>query len=165
MSQFAAIEAAYQTFTQQFQSIIISTVNQNGIPNASYAPFVIDENKNIYIFVSGLSTHTQNLQAVPKASVLFIDDESNTQQIFARRRLNYECNASLLSRDTQSWIQIISNFEARFGNIIQLMRDLPDFRIFKLIPFAGRFVVGFGAAYEIDSSDLNRLIHLTGKEN
>jgi heme iron utilization protein len=165
MSQFEAIEAAYQVFTEQFQSIIISTVNQNGIPNASYAPFVIDDNKSIYIFVSGLSTHTQNLQVVPKASVLFIDDESNTQQIFARRRLNYECNASLLPRDTQSWIQVISNFEARFGNIIQLMRDLPDFRIFKLVPFGGRFVVGFGAAYEIDASDLTRLIHLTGKEN
>jgi heme iron utilization protein len=165
MSQFEAIEAAYQVFTEQFKSIIISTVDQNGIPNASYAPFVIDNSKNIYIFVSGLSTHTQNLQVVPKASVLFIDDESNTQQIFARRRLNYECTASLLPRDTQSWIQVISNFEARFGNIIQLMRDLPDFRIFKLVPSGGRFVVGFGAAYEIDPNDLNRLIHLTGKEN
>jgi heme iron utilization protein len=165
MSQFEAIEAAYQVFTEQFESLIISTVSQDGIPNASYAPFVIDGNRNIYIYVSGLATHTNNLQAVPKASVLFIDDESKTQQIFARRRLNYECNASLLPRDTQSWIQVISNFETRFGNIIKMMRDLPDFRIFKFTPYGGRFVVGFGAAYEIDGNDLNRLIHITGEAN
>jgi putative heme iron utilization protein len=165
MSQFEAIEAAYQVFTEQFESLIISTVSQEGIPNASYAPFVMDGARNIYIYVSGLSTHTNNLQAVPKASVLFIEDESKTQQIFARRRLNYECSASLLPRDTQSWIQVISNFESRFGNIIKMMRDLPDFRVFKLTPYGGRFVVGFGAAYEIDGNDLNRLIHLTGDSN
>ena len=61
MSQFEAIQAAYQTFTDQFQSAVICTVSQDGLPNASYAPFVMDDMKNIYIYVSGLSTHTQNL--------------------------------------------------------------------------------------------------------
>ncbi|MBF2065469.1 MAG: pyridoxamine 5'-phosphate oxidase family protein [Calothrix sp. C42_A2020_038] len=161
MSQFEAIQAAYQTFTNQFQSAVISTVSKNGVPNASYAPFVMDDVKNIYIYVSGLSTHTQNLNAIPIASVLFIEDESKTQQIFARRRLNYECTATVVQTGTATWIQIVSDFESRFGNIIQLIRDLPDFRIFKLTPTAGRFVVGFGAAYDIDASDLNKLVHVT----
>ncbi|MEA5572479.1 HugZ family protein [Calothrix sp. UHCC 0171] len=163
MSQFEAIQAAYQTFTEQFQSAVISTVSKDGIPNASYAPFVMDDLKNIYIYVSGLSTHTQNLNDVPKASVLFVEDESKTQQIFARRRLSYECNASLLKRDTATWMIVNSDFEARFGNIIKLFRDLPDFRIFQLTPTSGRFVVGFGAAYEVDATNLNKLIHVTGE--
>jgi heme iron utilization protein len=162
MSQFEAIQEAYQTFTKQFQSAVISTVSKDGVPNASYAPFVMDDMKNIYIYVSGLSTHTQNLNAVPIASVLFIEDESKTQQIFARRRLNYECTASLVQSSTAKWIQTVSTFESRFGNIIQLLRDLPDFRIFQLAPTAGRFVVGFGAAYDVDANDLNQLIHVTG---
>jgi heme iron utilization protein len=163
MSQFEAIEAAYQGFTSQFQTAIIATVSKDGIPNASYAPFVMDDQKNIYIYVSGLSTHTQNLNAVPQASVLFIEDESKTQQAFARRRLNYECTASLAQRDTATWLQIISDFETRFGNIIQLLTTLPDFRIFQLKPNSGRFVVGFGAAYDIDPNDLNKLIHVKGE--
>ncbi|BAZ13271.1 pyridoxamine 5'-phosphate oxidase-related FMN-binding protein [Calothrix sp. NIES-4071] len=162
MSQFEAIQTAYQIFTDQFQSAVICTVSEDGLPNASYAPFVIDDMKNIYIYVSGLSTHTQNLNVKPLASVLFIEDESKTQQMFARRRLSYDCTASLVNSNTATWIQIVSDFESRFGNIIQVLRDLPDFRIFQLTPTSGRFVVGFGAAYDVDASDLNKLIHVTG---
>ncbi len=161
MSQFEAIQAAYQTFTDQFQSTVICTVSQDGFPNASYAPFVMDDMKNIYIYVSGLSTHTQNLNVKPVASLLFIEDESKTQQMFARRRLSYDCTASLVNSSTATWIQTVSNFESRFGNIIQMLRDLPDFRIFQLTPTSGRFVVGFGAAYDVDANDLNKLIHVT----
>ncbi|BDA69507.1 pyridoxamine 5'-phosphate oxidase-related, FMN-binding [Rivularia sp. IAM M-261] len=161
MSQFEAIQAAYQTFTDQFQSAVICTVSQDGLPNASYAPFVMDDRKNIYIYVSGLSTHTQNLNVKPLASVLFIEDESKTQQMFARRRLSYDCTATLVNSSTATWIQTVSNFESRFGNIIQMLRDLPDFRIFQLTPTSGRFVVGFGAAYDVDANDLNKLIHVT----
>jgi heme iron utilization protein len=39
------------------------------------------------------------------------------------------------------------------------MKSLADFRIFKLRPYSGRFVVGFGAAYAIDPNDLGQLIH------
>ncbi|MBW4508752.1 MAG: pyridoxamine 5'-phosphate oxidase family protein [Scytonematopsis contorta HA4267-MV1] len=161
MSQLENAQVAYQGFTEQFQSAIISTVSQEGVPNASYAPFVMDENKNIYIYVSGLSTHTQNLHAVPKVSVLFIEEESQTKQIFARRRLNFDCSATLVERETELWNLIVDNFESRFGEIIPVLRDLPDFRIFQLKPSQGRFVIGFGAAYEVDPSDFSRLIHIT----
>lgn len=167
MSQFETALAAYQSFTELFQSVVISTVSADNIPNASYAPFVIDESKNIYIYVSGLSTHTQNLYAVPMASVLFIEEESQTKQIFARRRLTFDCTATLVERDTELWNQIVDSFEARFGEIIQLLRDLPDFRIFKLTPSKGRFVIGFGAAYDVNPNDLSTLTHVTseGKGN
>jgi heme iron utilization protein len=161
MSQLENAQVAYQGFTEQFQSAIISTVSKEGVPNASYAPFVMDDNKNIYIYVSGLSTHTQNLHAVPKVSVLFIEEESQTKQIFARRRLNFDCSATLVERETELWNLIVDNFESRFGEIIPVLRDLPDFRIFQLKPSQGRFVIGFGAAYEVDPSDFSRLIHIT----
>jgi heme iron utilization protein len=161
MSQLETAQAAYQGFTDKFKSVIISTVSQQGVPNASYAPFIMDESKNIYIYVSGLSTHTQNLQAVPKVSVLFIEEESQTKQIFARRRLNFDCEATLVERETQSWNQTVDSFESRFGEIISVLRDLPDFRIFQLKPATGRFVIGFGAAYEVDPNNFSSLIHIT----
>lgn len=163
MSQFEPALAAYQGFTDLFQSAVLCTVSVDGTPNASYAPFVMDESKNIYVYVSGLSTHTQNLYAVPKASVLFIEDESQTQQIFARRRLTFDCTATLVERDIGLWNEIVDHFEARFGDIIKLFRDLPDFRIFKLKPSKGRFVIGFGAAYDVDPNDLSTLTTITGE--
>ncbi len=163
MTQLEKAQTEYKIFTEQFSSVAIATVNSEGLPHASYAPFVMDGAKNIYIFVSGLSTHTSNLYANYKASILFAEDESQTKQIFARRRLTFECDAALLTRETEEWEKIAEEFEQRFGEIINMMRSLPDFRIFKLTPYAGQFVIGFGAAYKISADDLDNLIHIAPK--
>lgn len=162
MADFSALERAYQEFSSLFDSVVICTVSGEGMPNASYAPCVIDGDKNIYTYVSGLSSHTQNLKVNPKASLLFIEDESKTEQIFARRRLSYDCEASLLTNDSPKRTEIDLKFGNKFGEIIQIFRDLPDFRIYKFTPIGGRFVVGFGAAYDVDTNDLNKLIHVKG---
>jgi heme iron utilization protein len=161
ISQFEKAQAEYEKFPEQFTSIIISTVSKQGIPNASYAPFVMDDDKNIYIYVSGLATHTQNIHDHPVVSVLFIDDEAKTKQIFARRRLNFDCSASLLVRETEKWQQIVDKFQLRFGELITTLRSLPDFRILQLTPNTGRFVIGFGAAYNIKGENINQLIQIT----
>jgi putative heme iron utilization protein len=161
MNELEKVTAEYQKFTQEFQSIIISTIDDRGFPNGSYAPFVMDESKNIYIYVSGLSTHTQNLNVNPKVSVLFIEDEAQTPQIFARRRLNYDCIASLIERETDEWKDIVDQFQTAFGEIIEMLRSLADFRIFKLTPHNGRFVIGFGAAYHISGDNLDQLVQIS----
>ncbi len=163
MNQLEKDTVEYQQFTQEFQSIIISTVNDEGMPNGSYTPFVMDEFRNIYIYVSGLSPHTQNINLNHKVSVLFIEDEAQTPQIFARRRLNFDCTATLIERETEKWLNIVEKFEARFGEIIEMLRGLADFRIFKLTPHSGRFVIGFGQAYHINGDNLDKLVQI-GKQ-
>lgn len=165
MSQLENIQADYEKFTEQFQSVIISTVSAQAIPNASYAPFVMDDSKNIYIYVSGLSTHTKNIYANPHVNVLFIEDETKSDLIFARRRLSFDCTASLIERETDKWNQIVEQFQGRFGQIIEVLRGLSDFRIFQLTPSEGRFVVGFGGAYHISGDNLNQLVQITGDSN
>ncbi|MBE9063635.1 HugZ family protein [cf. Phormidesmis sp. LEGE 11477] len=153
------LQQIYQSFPTQFGSVVLGTVGSDSQPQASYAPCIVDEAKNIYIFVSGLSAHTQNLTATKKASALFIEDESKTTQMFARKRLSYSCTATLLDRNSEQWDAIATRFETRFGNIVELMKGLPDFRLFQLQPRSGRFVLGFGKAYDVDPDDLDRLIH------
>ena len=51
--------------------------------------------------------------------------------------------------------------KAFFHWLIQ-SRALPDFRIFQLTPRDGRFVIGFGAAYQISGDNLSQLTHITG---
>ncbi len=161
MNQIAKAQAEYENFTVQFGSIILSTVDAEGFPNASYTPFVMDEKKRIYIYVSGLATHTKNISANSKVSVLFIEDEAQTKQIFARRRLSFDCEPNLLARDTPQWTEIVDKFQGKFGEIIEMLRSLPDFRIFQLTPTKGRFVIGFGAAYQISGDNLNQLTQIT----
>lgn len=164
MNQFERIQAEYENFPQEFASIIISTVNSQGTPNASYTPFVMDESKSIYIYVSGLASHTTNIQAHPYVGVLFIDDEAKTPNIFARRRLSFDCTATLIERETEQWNQIVEQFQARFGEIIEMLRSLADFRIFKLTPTEGHFVIGFGFIYNINGDNLQQLVPVT-KDN
>ncbi|MGF1676642.1 MAG: HugZ family protein [Rivularia sp. (in: cyanobacteria)] len=157
------VRKEYQAFTESVESVMLATINSQENPNVSYAPFVIDADKNVYVFVSGMSVHTQNLHANGKASVMFIEDEVETKQIFARRRLTYDCTASLLQKDNSEWNLIVDRFVERFGNIIDALQSLPDFRIFQLTPYKGLFVIGFGAAYRISGENLDNLIHITGE--
>lgn len=158
IDQLKKAQAEYEKFPTEFTSIIMSTVNKEGIPDASYAPFVSDEDKNIYIYVSGLATHTQNIHNHPFVSILFIEDEVKTKQIFARRRLIFNCTAKLVERESEKWQKIVDKFQIRFGELISTLRSLPDFRIFQLTPKNGRFVIGFGAAYNISSDNINQLV-------
>ncbi|WP_414755769.1 HugZ family protein [Anabaena sp. CCY 9910] len=162
MNQLEKAQAEYAGFIQEFQSAIISTISEQGIPNGSYAPFVIDGAKNIYIYVSGLAVHTKNIEANSLVNVLFIDDEAKTNQIFARRRLSFDCTTTLIERESQIWNQVVDKFQERFGQIIEVLRGLGDFRIFQLTPKEGRFVIGFGAAYHISGDRLDTLVPITG---
>lgn len=157
MADFNRVIERYQEFPEKFRSIMLSTASADGIPQASYAPFLMDADRNIYIYISGLSAHTANLKQTGRVSVLFIEDEAETKEIFARRRLTYECVANVLPRDTAQWQPLINRFEARFGQVIGLIKGLPDFQLFQLQPQAGQFVMGFGAAYRVDANDLNSL--------
>lgn len=163
MAEFADIEAAYRQFPEQVQSLMLSTVTPQGQPQASYAPFVVDGDRQFYIFVSGLSSHTENLRQCPQAGILLIQDESQANQIFARQRLMYDCEVTLIERHDPQWTPYGDRFKLRFGAIIDMLRQLPDFQIFRLTPRSGRFVMGFGAAYEVDPHDVERLVPQTSR--
>ncbi|MEM6751589.1 MAG: pyridoxamine 5'-phosphate oxidase family protein [Cyanobacteria bacterium P01_C01_bin.38] len=158
-------KAAYTLLINSVRTVMLGTVSQTGIPNVSYAPFIIDEAKNIYIFVGNISTHTYNLQANGKASLMLIEDENKSKQIFARRRLTYSCNATVIDKNTIEWDCIANKFDKRFGNIVCIFRNLPDFDIVKFIPYEGIFVMDFGMAYKINSNDLNQLIYIKEHNN
>jgi putative heme iron utilization protein len=161
-SSSSALEKAqitYNQFPEHLQSIILSTVSEDGFPHSSYAPFVIDEAKNIYILASDLASHTQHLRSSGKASVLFIAEESKTPQIFARTRLTFNCKVTIIERETTQWESIVDQLQARFGEIVGMLRGLMDFHLFKLTPTQGQFVMGFGQAYQISGEQLDILTH------
>ena len=157
MARFETAQAAYQALPQQVKSVMLSTINADGTPHASYAPFVMDNTDQVYLLTSGLSAHTPNLLRTRQASVLIIEDESQTQQVFARQRLTYDCQVTPIARENDRWEPLMAQFEDRFGEIIAMLRQLQDFQLFHLSPQAGRFVMGFGAAYAVDPNNLSQL--------
>ena len=77
----------FATFVDDFASLSLATVDESGEPYASYAPFVVDDQRRFFLFVSDLSRHTGNMRHSGRASLLLIQDEGQREQIFARQRL------------------------------------------------------------------------------
>jgi hypothetical protein len=151
--------AAYESFTDGFRSVVLATVDADGNPCASYAPCVVDSDRTIWCLVSGLSSHTPNVEATGKASAFFVEDESSAAQIFARKRLTYDCDAAILPRDHQEFDRVAKAFVERFGEMAGHIASMPDFRPLRLTPKQGQFVIGFGKAYTVEGGELK---HLTG---
>ena len=145
-----------------FQSLIMSTVSPDGIPEASYAPYVLGTGNTVYVYVSQLAKHTNNLWESGLASILFIEPEQSADQAFARRRLMFEVEAELIDRDTPEWRAVIAEFAARFGHIMATLKKLEDFKLFRLRLRKGLYVQGFAKAYRISGPQLDQVSHMKG---
>ncbi len=154
------LQQSFINFKQSVQTLQLSTLTAVGKPNASYSPFISDELGNYYIFVSQLASHTQDLLVNPHASILLIQDEAEARQIFARRRVSYQCDVNIIEKSDAEYSDLLDSMEKRFGNIVELLRSLPDFILFRLAPYQGQYVQGFGKAYKLIGEGLLELEHI-----
>ncbi len=66
------VKNRYEDFLNGFDSLCMSTVDKEGWPLISYAPFVVDDNRSFYVFLSDLAKHTSFLRESGKASVMLL---------------------------------------------------------------------------------------------
>lgn len=134
----------------------MATMGADGMPTVSYAPFV-KFGSCFYVYASGLSRHTQDLLETARISVMFIEDEANSGNMFARKRLTFPCHSTVMPPQGVVREGILDLFEHTFGAIFTVIRPLQDFVLFQLDPMDGIYVEGFGQAYRIDAA----LLHAT----
>jgi heme iron utilization protein len=142
------------------KTLVMATADKSGAPNVSYAPFV-HRAPPLYVYRSSLSRHTRNMMETAKASVMFIEDEARTRNFLARKRFTCQCSAESVGRETTEWRTAMSLFKRKFGKVFDMIRPLPDFVLFRLIPDGGLYVRGFGQAFEV-SPDMKNSKHVTG---
>lgn len=140
-----------EAFISSRKSLMLSTIDEHNLPYASYAPFGIGEGC-YYILISEIAIHARNLQIHPKASALIIEDEDSANELFARLRVNYQMDATLLEVDSSDWNIGLEALVARHGDRAQGLSKLSDFKMFRLTPTSGRYVKGFGRAYSLTGS-------------
>ena len=142
------------------RTLHLATVNTQGVPTASYAPF-ISKGSDFYIYISTLSEHTKNLSTVAVASVLLIEDEGGAENLLARKRITLSCKASIIPRGKSEWRKLMDCFEKTFGTGFRIMRPLTDFVLFRLEPENATYIEGFGQAYRMNK-DLSNAEHIKG---
>ncbi len=152
------VRDACRAFPSRFQTLYLGTADERGQPQASYAPYVVYEDR-YWVYLSDLARHAANLRHTTRASVLFIESEEQAKHLFARERLTLDCQAQECARGTARFEAVLDVFEQRFGKFMQVIRPLQDFRLFELQPLSGSYVAGFARAYTLDGADLGRVRH------
>ncbi len=148
-----------QAFRDTRKTLQLGTLDRAGKPHTSYAPFAFAE-QGYYILVSNLAQHGQNLKHNTAVSIMMIEDESQAKTIFARKRLSFDTNAEHLARDTDEWARGIDILHARLGEMVLELSQLKDFNLYRLNPISGRYVKGFGKAFNVSGEDLLTILHL-----
>jgi heme iron utilization protein len=144
---------SYHELIASQQTLLLSTASANSVPDISYAPFVRDHAGLFYIYVSEMAFHTTNLLNNPQASILFIRPESESRNLFARERAMLSCSVKEIIPDDEIYTYRIQALQDKFGEVVSLLRSLPDFHLFALRPESGRYIVGFGRAFTVNMND------------
>ena len=147
----------------EMNTVILSTVSKDQSPNSSYAPAFVDDNNNFYVYISSLSKHTRNLLENPIVSIMIIEDESECENIFGRKRFTMDANSEEIRRDSDEWISIIDSMEEKFGDTIKYLKDMTDFYLFKFKPHKGLLVHGFARAFRFYGEKLEKIDYMNDK--
>ncbi|MCI6312359.1 MAG: pyridoxamine 5'-phosphate oxidase family protein [Helicobacter sp.] len=151
-----------EAFRDSFNSVVLATLSQDSMPCLSYSPLLRYEG-GYYLYISEVAKHFENLQMHPKsAQVMFIEDESKANILLAHTRLIYDVHVEFLPRDA-FFDAVYDSFESRVGKDggVCVVRGMQDFHLLKLHLQKGRFVKGFGQAYDID--ERGEIAHIGGK--
>lgn len=139
-------------FRDAFKSVVLASVSQDGQAIASYAPLLRFEDR-FFIYISEVAEHYSSIKANPNAiEVLFLEDEASAKSVILRKRLRYRAKAIFREKDAL-FDQIFDEFETNNPSAggLKSIRKMGDFHFVELLLEEGRFVKGFGAAYDVDA--------------
>lgn len=149
-------------FISKIKTAVIGSLDNQGHPFSSYAPYIYDNNR-FYIYISDIATHAKNLQANPHCSLFFAEDESQTENLFARKRISLQCTASKIERDSNRFEALFHLYNEKFDStMVEMLKKMTDFNLFELEVTAGEATFGFGEAYTIGGQNMNELIPRQG---
>ena len=158
-SDHETIQQEFQTLRESLKTVQLATIDADGKPEASYAPYVWIE-QAAYLYLSELARHTTNLKINPAISLLFIEGEEKSRNLFARRRIILQAEVQKIARESNQFAAVMTEFKNRFGNFIDVIEPLQDFHLFQINPQSGRFIRGFARAYELTGPGLNEIKHI-----
>ena len=159
-----SVEKEIKEFALSFGSVVLASQNPKNEVLATYAP-VIHYNDKFFIYISEVSEHYASIKNHPNnIEMMFLEDESKAKSVILRKRLRYRVSARFIERESSEFDSVFDQFIAQSGGSggIKTIRNMTDFHMIELIPNKGRFVKGFGQAYDIVDG---KAIYLGGEGN
>jgi putative heme iron utilization protein len=121
----------------------------DGEPNLAMVAYALAEDFSaFYIHVSRLGKHSMDMENDPRVSLLIAETDDRRADPQTLARVSIRGIAEILPRTTPNYSQVKNIYLERFPEAEQLF-SLGDFNIWKITPKGGRFVAGFGRAFNL----------------
>jgi len=109
----------------------------------------------LYLHLSRLARHTQDLLADPRCAVMVSETERPTQNPLTLARLTLQGTAAALRPETDEYTAARTRYLEKLP-FTQFNFTLGDFGLFRFEPASGRYVGGFARAFDLSPDDLRR---------
>ena len=138
---------------------VIIAAGTGDVPEIGVTPMVRHQGQ-VFIYPSRLSAHVRGMLEAEKAQFMFVQDEADAQNIWARKRIKICANIIEIERNSNEFNEVASIFTEAHGPTMKLIRDFSDFHMLKLLPENGVMVLGFAKAYRLEGTSLDIVSHL-----
>ena len=156
---FTMDQMSEQTLARLIRSTRIVALGtlHDGEPNLAMVAYAFAEDFSaLYIHVSILGKHTTHMENHPHVSLLITETDNRRADPQTLARVSIRGMADILPRSDPGYAQVKSIYLARFPEAEQLF-SLGDFNLWKITPKGGRFVAGFGRAFNLVPEALRKV--------
>ena len=152
-------ELSEQTLARLIRETRIAALGtlHDGEPNLAMVAYSFAEDFSaFYIHVSRLGKHTTDMETDPRVSLLITETDDRRADPQTLARVSIRGTAEILLRIDSGYAQVKQNYLERFPEAEQLL-SLGDFNLWKIMPRSGRFVAGFGRAFNLVPEALKKV--------
>ena len=130
----------------------ISVLGTNGKDNFPFLSKIIPMYKNnkLYLLISDLSEHTQNIILNHNVSIYFSLKELNkTKSNNPRLTINGIIKKHVLNKEDKEFVELLNSYQ-KIENGSKMWGMFTDFNFYSLEPQRALYIEGFGKAYQKD---------------
>jgi putative heme iron utilization protein len=92
-----------------------------------------------------------------------VEDESKTDNLFARKRVSLQCDSMKIERASERFEEVLGLFAEKFdAKMVGTLKKMLDFNLYEFKVTYGEATFGFGKAYFVGGENMDELIARTG---
>ena len=151
--------ASEQTLAQLLRHTRLAALGtlHDGEPNLAMVAVAYESDFSaFYIHVSKLGKHTGDMENNPHVSLLLTEKDDQRANPQTLTRVSLQGIAAIVPRGDPNYARIKEIYLKRFPEAEQLF-SLGDFNIWRITPKSGRFVAGFGRAFNLVPEALKKV--------
>ena len=135
----------------------------DGDPEASLLPYAARADYGaVYVQASGLARHSKGLQPGARVGVLIHENEAADADPLQTKRMTVQATVAVLDRESEAFAAAREVFVGRLPGA-EMTLNLGDFSLYELTLGRGRYIAGFGQAYNIGPDTFREIAALPAR--